>query len=190
EICRLGIVLSILVNSVMLTLFYALYEPKLKKFYKDSNTLSYNIMNSELEHYDLFKKNYLKVAKSNNNFTRNVLFFVLCTPLIYCVPTPIIDLCNREYRKHLPFIVRYPYDEHRPGIYEITFFLQMLAILYGDVKKFANDCFFLTVFRIHTVYLKYLSASIRTLGQDFEEIGDAVIKRKLVTWLKLHNHLI
>ncbi|CAH1408114.1 unnamed protein product [Nezara viridula] len=174
----------------MLTLYYMLFKERLKMFSENCNALNYNIMNAELDHSDFFKDTYLQVSNSNNKFTRNVLFFVFWTPVIYCVPTPIIDLCNGEYRRHHPLTISYPYDDHSPGIYEITFFLQMLGILYGDMKKFANDCFFLTVFRIHTVYLKYLSASMRSLGKEFGKYDDAVVKRKLITWLKLHDNLV
>nr|WVD93693.1 odorant receptor 86 [Graphosoma rubrolineatum] len=147
-------------------------------------------MNAGLGHSDFFKETYLQVAKNNNKFTIKVLFLIFWAPGLFFIPTPIIDLYNGEYRKNEALNIRYTFDKHSPGFYELMFILESLTIVFGNWKKFANDCFFLAVFRNLVVYLKYLSASIRTLGQDFEKNSDDGTKRKLIKWLKLHEQVI
>nr|XP_024216431.1 uncharacterized protein LOC106680639 [Halyomorpha halys] len=84
----------------------------------------------------------------------------------------------------------YPFDDHKPGFYEMTFLIQTLGLVCGDLKKFANDCFFLSLFRTQTVYVKYMSASIRDLGEEFKKTGDLNLKKKLIKWIEIHDHFI
>ncbi|CAH1408113.1 unnamed protein product [Nezara viridula] len=188
--CRAGGVLSIVSNPTMLTVYYTLYHMRIKRFLENSDALSRQILNSELGQTENFQKNFLTIAKKNNSFTKIVLIFVFWTPILYNIPTPLIDIYNQKYRSTQPLFLLYPYDDHKPGIYEVTFISQTLGLLCGDMKKFANDCFFLTLFRTQTLYLIYLSESIQDLGKEFKKSGDLIIKKKLTKWVKLHDHFI
>lgn len=163
---------------------------RIKKFLEHSDELNNRIMESGLGQTENFQKNFLAVAKKNNSFTRIVLTFVFWTPIFYTVPRLLIDVYNGSYRETQPMKLIYPFDEHKPGYYEITFVTQTLGLLCGDVKKFANDCFFLTVFRAQTVYLTFLSDSVRDLGEEFKKSGDPILKKKLTKWIELHQHFI
>nr|WVD93689.1 odorant receptor 82 [Graphosoma rubrolineatum] len=188
--CRACTVISIVSSPTMLTVYYAFYHMRIKRFFELSDELSERILNSELSQTENFRRNYLSVAKSNNSLTKIALTFIFWTPILYNLPTPLIDLYNQEYRKTHPVYLLYPFDVHKPGTYEITFILLTLGLLCGDMKKFASDCFFLTTFRTQIVYLKFLSASIRDLGQEFKKKEDFILKKKLIKWIELHNHFI
>ncbi|CAH1408116.1 unnamed protein product [Nezara viridula] len=188
--CTLGIVTSVLATGGSITLFYFFYQNRLEKFTDNWNSLNENILKSNLDSKEFFRQMFLQVAKNNESFTKTILFVVFWTPIIYCSPVPVVDAIKQSYRTNLPLPILYPYDDRQAGLYEMTFFLHMMGLVISVMKKFGNDCFFLSLFKIHRTYLRYLSVSIRSEGEKFKKNSNQLIKQKLISWIKIHQQII
>nr|WVD93649.1 odorant receptor 36 [Graphosoma rubrolineatum] len=190
DMCTLGIVTSVLATGGSITLFYFFYQNRLEKFTDNWNLLNEKILTSSSDSKEFFRQLFLQVAKSNESFGKTILFFVFWTPIIYCSPVPIIDAIKNSYRTNLPLPILYPYDDRQAGVYEITFLLHMMGLVISVMKKFGNDCFFLSLFKIHNAYLRYISVLIKKEGEKFKKNNNRIFKQKLISWIKIHQQIV
>ncbi|KAE8573070.1 Odorant receptor 106, partial [Halyomorpha halys] len=189
DMCTLGIVIAVLATGVMLSIFYIHYQQRLEKFINNWDNLNTKILNGEPQLAKYFQRLYLEITKSNETFAKRILFIAFWTPFIYCSPVPIIDVIKGSYRTNLPLPILFPYDDRQPGLYEFTFCLHVFGLLISVMKKIGNDCFFLGLFKIHSVYLRYLSESIKDAKKKFAN-NDWFIRRKQIEMIKLHTEII
>ncbi|KAE8574015.1 odorant receptor 10 [Halyomorpha halys] len=189
ELCLLGNGFALLGCSLAITLYLVLFKGKLKVIIENMDSIADIIHQNELGGAVFLQEMYKKNARLMKVLTNNSIYFGFLTPVIFCWSVPTMGWFSGNYRANLPIQIDSPYDYHIPLVYELMVLLLSCCLAVSTTKKAATDCLFMSLFNIQITFLKYLSITKSYIQDDFRSTNKAIVKRKLIIWIRLHQQI-
>nr|WVD93656.1 odorant receptor 43 [Graphosoma rubrolineatum] len=190
DLCVFGISGGCYICGLLVTLYLLQFRIRLKKITDDIDSITKRIIESELGQKEFLEKEHYKNSKLMAVLTDCSLYLSFTTPIFYCVSTPVIEWYTGSYRSNLPLPTISFFDEKAPGLYELMVFFISYSIAISTSKKSANDCLFIALFKIQTIFLKYLSVSKVALEKELMTDDTYKGQRKLMAWVRLHQDIM
>ncbi|KAE8574019.1 uncharacterized protein [Halyomorpha halys] len=190
DVCTFGVSGGCYVCGLLVSSYLIRYKDRLKKITDEMDIITKKIIESELGEGEFLLNEYNKNSKLMAVLTDGSLYLSFATPIFYCVSTPVLEWYNGMYRSNLPIQTLSFFDEKAPGCYELMVIFTACSIAISTSKKSANDCLFIALFRIQTIFIKYLSVSKRALEKKILADDSLRGQRKLLAWIKLHQDIM
>ncbi|XP_014289020.3 odorant receptor 43a [Halyomorpha halys] len=175
---------------MFITTYQILYSYRLKEITDKMDSIGKKIMENDLGGKDFFKQEYVKNAKFLSIFTRCSMTSIFTTPFSYFLSVPVVEWFEGNYREHLPLPLANVFDDRQPVVYEIVVIVLSAGISIATAKKAALDSLFISFLSIQTTFLKYLSVAKDEMSKEVRFADDGRSRRKLLTWVKLHQEVI
>ena len=187
DLCSFGISGTCCVCGLMVTVYQVWFRTELVQLTNKMDAITKKIMVSDLNGKEFLLERYKKNARLMALLTNSSLILSYVTPICYCISVPVMDLFAGTYRASLPLPVASFVDHRVPFVYELIIFLSGYSIAISTAKKSANDCFFMSLLKIQTDFLKFLNVSKVLLEKEL--LVDKFCRRKLLIWVKLHQEI-
>ena len=164
-----------------------MYRRRLKRFTENLDAIASSIFVSNLGQEEQFLQVYSKNAAFIGSLSTAMPLFQACCAFLYCLSVPVVDWYAKSYRTRHPLPIDAPFDVMKPIVYELLVLVVGGTLALCCSKKGLNDCLFLSFFDILSGFLQYLSMSMNALQKQLLIDDNAVIRKKIITWIKLHQ---
>nr|QQP19762.1 olfactory receptor 67 [Tropidothorax elegans] len=181
-------VLVFQLTSFLITVFYWVMKNEFKELIGNLDKLTLQLQSCGLGHQEIFLKLHKTDSFQITIFVKAMAVTSVISPFCLCLSVPVFGAIKGNYGENPAVPTQCSFEVGHPSIYELLVFQQFLGFAVPGVHKVLHDCIVIALFKIHVSYFKYLSLTLRTLGEDLTSQSD--FQRKLIVWLKLHQQIV
>nr|AXX83038.1 odorant receptor [Yemma signatus] len=172
-----------------LLIFYAYRGSGFVALISDLDKLTERLQDSGFGEQEYFSRLHETDSTQLTMFIRVMCASSVICPFFFCLSVPAFGLIEGDYRLKVAVPTQCPFELHIPVLYEVIIFHQFLGLALPGVQKLGHECIVIALFKIHGSYFKYLSVTLRRLGNELALDEDGAHK-KFRSWLKLHQAVV
>nr|WVD93652.1 odorant receptor 39 [Graphosoma rubrolineatum] len=190
DLCSLGLSGGCFVCALLINVCQIQFRTELKRVTDTMDSIAKRIIESELADKDLFEQEYKNNAAFINNLIKYTLMSMMTTPFLYFLSLPVFEWYAGNYKAHFPVPIENFFNDRLPGVYELIVITIAASISYSSAQKASNDCLFISLFKIQTSFLRYLTQSKKVIEKELLSGNSVKSQKKLLIWVELHQEII